>query len=62
MAEHKFKIGQTIYFRPKRSSVPVNAPSGRYQLLGSCREGMESLSTRSEVIMKITNALREKAS
>jgi hypothetical protein len=33
MAEHKFKIGQVVYFRPKRSMVPVDAPSGSYQII-----------------------------
>ena len=31
MAEHKFKIGQVVCFRPKWI-MPVNAPSGRYQI------------------------------
>ena len=32
MAGHKFKIGQIVYFRPRMSRLPVNAPSGPYQI------------------------------
>jgi hypothetical protein len=32
MAVHKFKIGQTVYFRPQKSIAPVDAPPGRYQI------------------------------
>jgi hypothetical protein len=33
MAEHKFKIGQIVYFRPRKSRLPVNnAPPGPYQI------------------------------
>ena len=50
MAEHKSKIGQTIYFRPKRSSVPVNAPSGRYQITRrlAARDGEFEYATSSD--------------
>ena len=30
--EHKFKIGQTVYFRPQKSIAPVDAPSGRCKI------------------------------
>ncbi len=33
MAERKFKIGQVVYFRPKRSSAPLSASSGPYQIM-----------------------------
>ena len=33
MAEHKFKIGQGVYFRPKKSSFRIDAPSGSYQIV-----------------------------
>jgi hypothetical protein len=33
MAEHKFKIGQVVYFRPKRSSSPLLPSSGPYQII-----------------------------
>ncbi len=33
MAEYKFKIGQVVYFRPKRSTLPSPAPPGRYQII-----------------------------
>jgi hypothetical protein len=32
MAEYKFKIGQAVYFRPKRTSTPLSAPPGPYQI------------------------------
>jgi len=32
MTEHKFKIGQVVYFRPKISSLPLSASSGPYQI------------------------------
>jgi len=32
MAEHKFKIGQVVYFRPKASSGPLSASRGTYQI------------------------------
>ncbi len=28
MAEHKFKIGQVVYYRPKRSTASLSAPPG----------------------------------
>lgn len=33
MAEYKFKIGQVVYFHPKKSKVSSNAPSGSYQII-----------------------------
>jgi hypothetical protein len=30
MAEHKFKIGEIVFFQPK---VSVNAPRGAYQII-----------------------------
>jgi hypothetical protein len=33
VAERKFKIGQVVYFRPKRSSSPLSAPPGPYQIM-----------------------------
>jgi hypothetical protein len=33
MAERKFKIGQVVYFRPKRTSMPLSAPPGPYQIM-----------------------------
>jgi len=33
MAEHKFKIGQIVYFHPEKSRLPIGAPSGPYQIL-----------------------------
>jgi len=33
VAEHKFKIGQVVYFRPKISSAPVFASPGPYQII-----------------------------
>ncbi len=33
MAERKFKIGQVVYFRPKRSSAPLSPSSGPYQII-----------------------------
>jgi hypothetical protein len=32
-AEYKFKIGQIVYFNPKRSSAPPSASSGPYQII-----------------------------
>jgi len=32
MAEHKFKIGAMVFFHPKKSGFPVNAPPGSYQI------------------------------
>jgi hypothetical protein len=32
MAEHKFKIGQTVYFRPKEPIFPVDVPPGFYEI------------------------------
>src|SRR5579872_5384002 len=32
MTEHKFKIGQVVYFHPKKSKLPSHAPSGPYQI------------------------------
>ncbi len=33
MAEHKFKIGQVVYFRPKRSSAPLSRSMGPYVII-----------------------------
>jgi hypothetical protein len=33
MAEHKFKIGQIVYFSPQKSRLPSYAPSGPYQIM-----------------------------
>ena len=33
MAEYKFKIGQVVYFHPKKSRLLSNAPSGPYQII-----------------------------
>jgi hypothetical protein len=33
MAEYKFKIGQVVYFYPKKAKLPSNAPSGPYQVI-----------------------------
>jgi hypothetical protein len=33
MAERKFKIGQVVYFRPKRTSTPLSSPPGPYQIM-----------------------------
>ena len=33
MAEYKFKIGQVVYFHPKKSKLPSNAPFGSYQII-----------------------------
>jgi hypothetical protein len=33
MAEHKFKIGQVVYFHPKKSSLVSDAPPGPYQII-----------------------------
>ena len=32
MAEHKFKIGQAVYFHPKKSRLMSDAPPGPYQI------------------------------
>ncbi len=32
MTDHKFKIGQLVYFHPKKSSLAAGAPSGPYQI------------------------------
>ena len=32
MAEHKFKIGQLVYFHPQRSRLVADAPAGPYQI------------------------------
>jgi hypothetical protein len=32
MAEHKFKIGQSIYFGPKKWKFRDDAPAGSYQI------------------------------
>jgi hypothetical protein len=33
VAERKFKIGQVVYFRPKRTNTPLSAPPGPYQIM-----------------------------
>jgi hypothetical protein len=33
MAEHKFKIGQVVYFHPKKSRLVSDAPPGPYQII-----------------------------
>ena len=33
MAEHKFKIGQAVYFHPKKSRLVSDAPPGPYQII-----------------------------
>jgi len=33
MAEHKFKIGQVVYFHPKKSRLVSDAPPGSYQII-----------------------------
>jgi hypothetical protein len=32
MAEHRFKIGQSVYSRPKKLRLAVHTPLGRYQV------------------------------
>jgi hypothetical protein len=32
MAEHKFKIGQLVYFHPQKSRLVADAPAGPYQI------------------------------
>ena len=32
MTEHRFKIGQIVYFHPKKSRLHLNAPPGPYQI------------------------------
>ena len=32
MAEHKFKIGQAVYFHPQKSRSVSDAPPGPYQI------------------------------
>ncbi len=32
MTDHKFKIGQLVYFHPKKSNSAAGAPSGPYQI------------------------------
>jgi hypothetical protein len=38
--EARFKIDQTVYFRPQRSIAPVAAPSGRYRITRRFRQGL----------------------
>jgi hypothetical protein len=33
MAEHKFKMGQVVYFHPKKSRLVSDAPPGPYQII-----------------------------
>jgi hypothetical protein len=33
IAEYKFKIGQAVYFPPKKSKLPANVASGSYQII-----------------------------
>lgn len=48
--EHKFKIGQTVYFRPQKSIAPIDAPSGRYQITRQlpARDGEFAYAIRSD--------------
>jgi hypothetical protein len=32
MTEHRFKIGQVVYFHPKKSKLAAGAPAGPYQI------------------------------
>jgi len=32
MAAHKYKLGQAVHFRPKKSRLALNAPVGPYQI------------------------------
>jgi len=32
MAEHRFKIGQTVYFHPQKSKLALHAPVGPYHI------------------------------
>ncbi len=61
MAEYKFKIGEVVYFRPKRSTLP-SAPPGRYQIIRRlpATEGEFQYVIRSAD--EITNASQKKAS
>jgi hypothetical protein len=61
MAEHKLKIGQTVYFRPKRSMVDASAGSylitrrlpeadGEFQyVIRSAYDGRERVAKESEL-------------
>jgi hypothetical protein len=33
MVEHKFKIGEVVYFHPQKSKLLSYAPSGPYQIV-----------------------------
>jgi hypothetical protein len=33
MAEHRFKIGQGVHYRPKRSRLALHATAGPYQII-----------------------------
>jgi hypothetical protein len=33
MAEHRFKIGQAVYFHPKKSRLAFRAPVSPYQII-----------------------------
>jgi hypothetical protein len=62
MTEHKFKIGQIVYFHPAKSSLATGGPSGPYQITRRLPGWTESFSIRSKAPTKITSALRRKAS
>jgi hypothetical protein len=59
MAEHKFKIGETVFFHP---SLPNDAPRGAYQIIRRLPASEGHFSTRSGVPMKIIGALRKNTS
>jgi hypothetical protein len=37
MAEHKFKMGQAVYFHPKKSRLVFDAPPDPTRSLGDCQ-------------------------
>ena len=59
MAEHKFKIGQFVYFQPQ---WPGHALPGRYQIVRRLRNSGRVSHYAIRVPPKITNVPREKAS
>jgi hypothetical protein len=63
MADHKFKIGQSVLYHPRRGIVLVDVPRSRsFQVTAVLRQSTTNINTESEAHSRSTSARPVKAS